>query len=787
MTGRAGARRGGLLLALALGCGAATSAAGAQEVACDRGDTEVRGLQFEGNRAFSDAQLGAVVVATPSSSVYRSRLLRATPLKWFGQRRCIQRNEIVLDRARLILFYRNRGYPDVAVDTSVTRDGRAIRVRFDVVEGRAIRVDSVAVTWMDTVPSPARILRGLPVRAGAAFDKVAVNAARDTILARLGNAGYPWAQVLAQYQTETERYTAHVGFDVYPGARTRIGRVEIVSQPRAGARQQVSNGVTHKITGLREGAIYRDRDLAAARRNLYVTEAFQNVVIERDSSRANTGGDSLVNLRVTVAEGFMRAARLSAGYGTIDCFRGQGDLTHRNVQAFGLATRMEVTGRLSKIGRGEPFGSRKTGRSVCSQVSSGDRLDPYSDKLNYYGGVTLRQPTLSGVPNILPTVTLFSQRASEYKAFLRDVPIGTVWTYSWVPRRTLPQVFSYGLELGATRAQPAVFCAVFNACQEDDRARLEERLRSASLGWSITRNRANDPVNPSGGSIARLDLRHASKAIGSDVSIQFNKAIGDVSWYLPGGGANVLAMRLRVGGVLGRDFSDVPNFVPQQERLFAGGAQTVRGFRQNALGPQVYVSDIFEAVKSRDTTITTPDGPRRVSVYRLGAPTTATGQLADSVRTRSVPTGGNRMVVTNLEYRIRPPFLSDLLQFVAFVDAGNVWDRSTETDALRLFATPGFGVRVASPFGPIRVDFGYNPHPPAPGSIFYEDVSTESRPLYCVTPDNGIDMVNENEGTAALPRYRPLDPSQECRSSFQAGGRRGLRAWNISLAIAQAF
>jgi outer membrane protein assembly factor BamA len=760
--------------------------AGAQEVACDRGDAEVRALEFVGNRAFGDDQLGAVVVATPSSSVYRYRALRYPPFTWFGQRRCIPPSEVVLDRARLILFYRNHGYPDVTVDTTVARDGRALRLRFDIVEGRAIRVDSVGVSWLDTVPGAARILRGLPVRTGASFDKLAIDAARDTILARLGNSGYPWAQVLANYTTDRERYTAKVGFDILPGTRTRIGRVEVVQQARAGdSTPHVSPRLTEKLTGLKAGAIYRDRDVATARRNLYLTEAYQSVAIERDSAVANTGADSLVNLRVTVAEGFMRAVQLSGGYGTIDCFRGQGDMTFRSVQIGGLATRLELTGRLTKIGRGAPLGTRTSGEVLCPHISKGDRFDPYSDKVNYYGGVTLRQPLLSGVPNILPSLTLFSQRASEYKAFRRDVPIGLVATYNFAPRRTLPQVISYGLEFGTTQAQPAVFCAVFNACQESDRAQLEQQLRTATAGWSITRNRANDPVNPGRGSVARLDLRHASRYIGSDPDVEFNKAVVDVSRYLPGGGANVIALRFRAGSVFGSNFSfgrngDVPDFVPQQERLFAGGASTVRGFRQNELGPQVYVADLFiDSVRAGDVV----DGKQ---VYVLRAPTTAESRLDETVRTRSVPTGGNRLLVTNVEYRMRPPVLSDLLQLVGFVDAGNVWDQRTGSSARRLYATPGFGVRVASPFGPIRVDFGYNGHKPSTGAIFYEDVSADNRPLYCVTPGNTVRVVKAVT-PAGQPYYAQVDPTETCPSSYSGTARHGWRAFNISLAIAQAF
>lgn len=758
----------------------------AQEISCDRGDTEVRGLEFTGNKAFRDAQLAAAVVTTPSSVVYRTPLLRWPPLKWFGQRRCIQLTEIVLDRARLILFYRNRGYPDVAVDTTVTRDGRAIRVRFAIREGRAIRVDTVAVSWIDTMPGAARIVRGLPVRVGDAFNKVAIEAARDTMLARLGNAGYPWAQVLANYETSRDQYTARVGFDVLPGTRARLGTIEIDADARqAGRGQQIPDDVARRLTGLREGAVYRDRDVAAARRNLYQTEAYQNVAITRDTA---PGADSLVNLRVRLSEGFMRAARLSGGYGTIDCFRGQGDLSHRNVRVAGLATRLDLTARVSKIGRGAPLGNRDLGGTLCPQVTNGDDLDPYSDNLNYYGGVTLRQPVFAGVSIFLPSITLYSQQASEYKAFLRTVPAGAVANYNWTPRPTLPQTFSYSIEKGRTTAAPAVFCAAFNACQDADREQLQRLQRAATLGWSITRNRANDAVDPSAGSVARLDVRHASTLIGSSQTVQFNKAVGDVSRYVPVAG-NVLALRVRAGGVFGGrlNFSngEIPNYIPQQERLFAGGAQTVRGFRQNELGPQVYVlgSPAFDAVPAVVDGAPVVDPVSQRPVYYLRLQDTA------RVQPRVVPLGGNTLLVGNAEFRFRTPLLPELLQFVAFVDVGNVWNRNAGSraaeNAVQLFATPGAGVRVASPFGPIRVDVGYNRYAPTAGALYYEATETEGGELLCVSPGNTVEVVNQ--GSDAAPRWQPLDPTQRCSAGYAPDRRRGLRRLNISLSIAQAF
>src|SRR5690606_16925768 len=124
-------------------------------------------------------------------------------------------------------------------------------------------------------------------------------------------------------------------------------------------------------------------------------------------------------------------------------------------------------------------------------------------------------------------------------------------TRSWPRGLGLPLTLSYNLEYGRTQAQPALFCAAFNLCTEDDRQRVEEYRRIAVLGASTVRDRANDPVEPTAGTILRLDVRHASRLVGSDPLQQFNQVTGNAAWYQAVSDNVVLAARLRVGAVLG--------------------------------------------------------------------------------------------------------------------------------------------------------------------------------------------------------------------------------------------
>jgi outer membrane protein insertion porin family/translocation and assembly module TamA len=433
-------------------------------------------------------------------------------------------------------------------------------------------------------------------------------------------------------------------------------------------------------------------------------------------------------------------------------------------------------------------------KSVCSQLKD----DDYSRKMNYYGGATLRQPVLLGV-RTTPTITLFSSRASEFKSYLRTTYIGGKAAFDVRPRPTLPMTFAYQLERGRTESQPALFCAVFLICEARDQEALQKTKRSAVLSAAVTRDASVGPSgNPIHGSVAKLELRHASTYIAADPSLQFNKATFDASWYISALGDNVLALRMRAGAVIGGRLSlnqGAQEFIPLQERFLAGGAQTVRGFSQNLLGPLVYQA----AVTAIDT-VAGVDSLGRYSIWT--ARTTApNGTRIDP--DRRIPTGGNALVVANAEYRMRSPFLGELLQFTLFTDVGQVWNRRATEPSQRFRAlrvTPGLGLRIFSPVGPIRFDLGYNPYAQQRGAAYFGTPQyafsdplhkgvVVSRPLFCVSPGNELKV-----------RVRPVDPSDpnsplaeaqdagSCPATYQPVPRSTfLSRLNPTISIGQAF
>src|SRR5688572_21512689 len=564
----------------------------AQEIDCDPGDTEVRRLTFSGNRTFSDNRLAAQIATTPSGMLYRYA-------RFIGTRHCLDPVHLPLDSIRLLRFYQDRGFYDAAVDLDTTRVGQeAIAVHFRITEGEPMRIDTLTVTGLEGLPDSARIRRGLPIARGQRFDKEALAGALSYLTTTLRNSGYPQADVFRGYDTYYDQHVASVQLNVVPGVRARVGDVRIiVNGDTTGTSQRIHDPVIRRLLGFEPGDWYSAQRLVDARRYLFQTGAYRHVEIGIAGDSVRPAGDSLVTVQIVLHEGPMHDIRVGVGWGTLDCIRAQGTVTDRNF--LGGARQLEVSTRLSKIGNGYPLDGAK---DLCTKTVQDDF---YNDTLNYRVSTTLRQPGLFGLgPRNIPSLTGYSEQRSEYRAYFRSVPIGGVAALTRDLGPGLSLGFAYQLEYGRTEAQPAIYCALFNLCGAAERARVREKqpLAVASIGFSRDRT----PSSQSGGSSIRVDVRHASKTILSGPTLQFNTLIGDARRYWNVGSGVEIAARFYGGAVIGNRISlgggadglvrNVSDYVPPQERLYAGGPNSVRGFRFNELGPVVYVVDTFTVV-----------------------------------------------------------------------------------------------------------------------------------------------------------------------------------------------
>src|SRR5690606_36520867 len=142
------------------------------------------------------------------------------------------------------------------------------------------------------------------------------------------------------------------------------------------------------------------------------------------------------------------------------------------------------------------------------------------------------------------------------------------------------------------------------------------------LGANWARDRSNSVLDPTEGYVLRAGLGWATSAVGSQVT--FLRGVAEGAAYEPFGSGSVLALHPRLGSFFGTaSLAPGSEFIPPEERFFAGGATTVRGYNRNELGPGVYIAS----------------GPA----------------FTDTTTITFSPTGGTRLLVANAEVRFPAP------------------------------------------------------------------------------------------------------------------------------------
>ena len=649
----------------------------------------VRQLNFEGNRATADEILAAAIVTTNSSWFARTFFVRWLGL---GAKRFFDEEEFRRDVVRLGVLYKRSGYPDAAIDTLLRRTPEDIYITFKIAEGNPIRVTALTLTGLDSLPQRLRrgVVLDLPLRVGDPFNRFDMQASADSVTRRLRDRGYPSARVFTAFEANRDAKTASVTLESDPDGRAVIGPITVIGASR------VDTAVVRKLLVARTRRRYSQEELFESQRNLYESDLFRFATVNIDSS-AYHAGDSAVPLVVQVNESKPRRIRGGLGYATYDCFRGSLGWTSRDF--LGAGRILDLTSRVSKVGVGDPV-DWGLDRNIC-RTSRDDSVG--SAKANYYLGASVRRPAFLS-PNNAITVSLFTERRSEYKVYLRQETGASIALTRTTPRRRNPLSLTYTITYGRTEATALSFCSVFGACTSDVVTPLRENLVLATLTALGTFPRVNSPIDPTRGRIGSLELTHSSKYIGSSRLQQFTRAVAGMSWYRPLSRDVVLSWRVR-GGLIFSPTLDVANvsgaFIPPDQRFYAGGPNDVRGFERNELGPVIYV---------------VPDNAVLVDSV-----------VSDSVRVAA--TGGNTFVLGNVELRVPSPIFSSRLRFAAFVDAGGVWQRQGPRSERVVRVTPGVGIRIATPLGPARLDVAYNPNSLQPGTLFQADAAGNLTPV----------------------------------------------------------
>jgi outer membrane protein assembly factor BamA len=181
-------------------------------------------------------------------------------------------------------------------------------------------------------------------------------------------------------------------------------------------------------------------------------------------------------------------------------------------------------------------------------------------------------------------------------------------------------------------------------------------------------DRRDEPLDPTRGSFHQMLVEVGSRYIGSEV--EFVKGQIETRWFFDWVPRTVIAAAARLG--LAKPYGGTDALLIQ-DRFYAGGAATIRGYREDRVGP---------------------------------------------LDAKGNPIGGNASAVLNLEWRFP---IWRFLGGAVFVDTGAVTPTISDFRLDAFHTGAGGGLRIKTPVGPIRFDIGYalNPLPNETRVQFY--------------------------------------------------------------------
>jgi outer membrane protein insertion porin family len=524
-------------------------------------------------------------------------------------RRGLFRAEALDTDVRVLLAdLRAQGYPDATVgptEIAFSEDRTQVRVTIPVTEGPRLRVASVQVLGA-SVLSPAVLAAASVLKPGDAWDAERARAGQRAMERLYAGRAHHGATVAL----ESRRGDAGVEltYRVDEGAPTRIGRILV--RGLAITRESV----VRRDLPFREGDLLSTERLLEGQRRLGELPAFAAVSIDPLRPPPAPFADVEVSLR----ERKPWHLDFGLGYGTEDGARGFVEIGHDNV--FGTAASVSLRQRVSAGGQSIGFAQRTDALGRVPRILG----TPWWAELNPFQGSAER---------IGYDVAEFGLRLGAHRELFPE----------WV--KGLRGEFRY-------RVESITYSNVEPTLAEADVTDGTELV--ASVSSILTFDRRNEPLDPTRGSLHRVSVEVGNAVLGSD--IDFVKTRLETRWFLPWLAPVTVVLAARLG--LAAPYAGSPALAIQ-DRFYAGGTSTVRGYREDRIGP---------------------------------------------LDARGNPIGGNGLAIFNLETRFP---IWRWLGGTVFVDTGAVTPRVEDLWSGPFHTGVGGGLRIKTPVGPLRVDVGY--------------------------------------------------------------------------------
>ncbi|NMH59706.1 outer membrane protein assembly factor BamA [Alteromonas ponticola] len=628
----------------------------------EEGDAaEIQQINVVGNELFSDAEL-----------FENWELQFDTPWWDFLSETRYQQQTLQGDMESLRNYYMDRGYLRFNVDStqvSMTPEKDGIYVTLNVSEGEQYTISDVELVG-DALGHEEYIMQVLPLTSGELYNQAEVTYTEEFISKYLGRFGYAYPTVTTVPEINDEDKTVKLTLSVDPGKRIYVRRINF------NGNSVTSDEVLRQKVVQMEGTWLSNATLESSKNALSRLTYMEEVEFE---TIRIPGQDDVVDVNFNVKE--QPSGSFTAGIG-------YGDRTKLSLQAGIQQDNFLGTGK--RLG----FNVSTVSYQRSAQITYND---PYFtiDGISLGGSISYSEFDGSDFNVIRYNSKQWSVGANIGYPINEFNRINFGLTYSDV------ELYNRGYY-----EQTENFYRQFTSDSDPDAA-VEYDSILASVSWS--RNTLNRGLFPTAGSSQQASFSITTP----DSDVNYFKTIFDTKFYFPltrNQRWSVLT-RLRLG--YGNGYGDIDGndqILPFTQNFTAGGADTLRGFENNTVGPR-------GIGRSSQVTTVGPDG----------RPYPA-DPADDTIIISRRSLGGNAMALGGVELIVPTPFVEEdmdnSVRTSFFVDVGNVWDTEFQYDEYKdlqrdprsgslldysdwkLYrSSAGISVQWISPMGPMVFSF----------------------------------------------------------------------------------
>jgi outer membrane protein insertion porin family len=591
-------------------------------------EPRVKKIELSGNDYFSTRHLRSLMET-------RTKPLLQKPLFWKKAPR-FSPEILEDDLKRIIRAYQRDGYLHAAIEGKEIRydeEEKQVTIRIRIKENSRVTIHRVDLEFTEH-PAAAdfslyreKLTEEIQLYAGAFYSDDLLRDDLKTIRSFFEKLGYPYINASHDLYLAESELEVDVKYLIDPGPEVFYGEI------RFNGLSKIDQSLLHRFLTLQPGDRYDRQKMDQTRSRLQALNLFQFVSV---NLRSDSQGEK-VPVEINLREKESVSLNFGTGYGLEDRFRVYGEITKlRFLGGLRIATIFAKHSYLEPINLDlkvtQPGFPTIRSNTVFNPFYRREREPGY--EIERVGANTTVNYRLSATTATYLAYTFENNRLEKSADFPEP---GDTFLYS-VYHEDLPADELNNRDDSITgRITPDV----------------PRSYIKSSITWGIIRNSSRPDFYPDRGSILSNTVTLSGIGFGSDY--QYLRVLPEARFYFSLSDYLILASRIK-GGTL-KELKD-NEYIPAEDRFYAGGTYSVRGWARSRLGP---------------------------------------------LSAEDQPLGGKSLLEGSFEFRYP---LWKQLSGVAFFDYGNVWSGTFDHNVNDLRYASGGGLRFATPVGPFRFDVG---------------------------------------------------------------------------------